>query len=565
MNDTPLDVIEIGGGEGASAALDGLILDLNITNLETGGSDTDPDPDPDDETGDETDPEEPVDPEPEDPVVDPDPDPDLDPGEPTGPAQIDGAFRVDATVRFDDVIGGYWQRVFDFGDGPSTNNIVLSQIENTTDLMFEMWQDGSVYRVTAENAIVQGETATFSVGAEPDGRIWLSKDGNLLAEGEGIVPADVERVNLLVGESNWPEDEPLIGEVSVIDVLQGDTYVGADDVGAPDPVEPEDPDDPIDPEEPDDPETPGGDSAIDPDGSGSPSTGRGDMAIVAHQDDDLLFMNPTISEAIDGDLPVTTVYLTAGDFGLGEEYWGAREAGVKAAYAHMAGSDDWVDETVPLGVGDTQFDVASSYLESHPDVRLYFLRLPDGFSGTGSERYDFESLAKLWDGTDETATTVDDTNTFTGEQLSSTLTALMERHEPDQLHILDSVGENAALEHSDHFHSSEFANQAAQDYTQGATVLSYEGYATWGFEENVEGEALAETQEIFDIYAQFDPQVFGADGELLGAYQEWVQREFVADEYVIPPIDAEAADLAAADLAAQEEEAAALEDELALL
>ena len=39
------------------------------------------------------------------------------------------------------------------------------------------------------------------------------------------------------------------------------------------------------------------------------------LQIVAHQDDDFLFMNPDMAVTLDAGIPVTTVYLTAGEAG----------------------------------------------------------------------------------------------------------------------------------------------------------------------------------------------------------------------------------------------------------
>lgn len=519
----PLSEIEIGGTLAAGTAVDGVVVDLAIAT--SGGVDpADPDPDP-------ADPD-PADP---DPVL-----PDL----PTdGPVQIDGAFQVDVTARFDAVMGdSSWQRIFDFGNGPGGDNILLAQYENTTSLTLQLWQEGQVHSVTAEDAIVQGESADWSAGIDPEGRMWIAKDGSLLAEAQGVVPADVERANLLVGQSNWAEDAPLQGEVIGLSITQGALL-----------SDPEDPYDPVDPD------------PTDPDPS---ALGRGDMFIVAHQDDDLLFMNPTLDAAIDGNDPVTTVYLTAGDFGLDETYWGAREAGEKDAYAHMAGGSTWTNETVTLDLGDTQVNVASSYLEDQPDVRLYFMRLPDGFDGEGSDTYGFESLESLWDGTIDTAGTVDGSARYSAEQVQATLTALMERHTPERIHIQDHTSEHTDIEHSDHVHAAEFASAALGDYSDGTQVISYQGYITWGFEENVTGQELINAQETFAQYADDDPQVFGSDGALLLPYVEWLQREYTVYEQdhspslppVLPLLDPVGEELDRAALAAQEEEDAVSDD-----
>lgn len=152
---------------------------------------------------------------------------------------------------------------------------------------------------------------------------------------------------------------------------------------------------------------------------------EGVMTIVAHIDDDLLFMNPDIAAGIAAGDVSTSVFVTAGDAGGEDWYWQGREEGAKAAYSLMAGAEDWVDEVVTIEQADKAFDVTSSYLESAPEVRLYFLRLPDG-AGAIADPADYESLARLEDGTRTTVDTVDGAATYTRSDLADVLTGLME-------------------------------------------------------------------------------------------------------------------------------------------
>lgn len=133
---------------------------------------------------------------------------------------------------------------------------------------------------------------------------------------------------------------------------------------------------------------------------------NGAMTIVAHIDDDLLFMNPDIAAGIAAGEGSSSVFVTAGDAGGEDWYWQGREEGAKAAYSLMAGADDWIDEVVTIEQVGKAFDVASSYLESAPEVRLYFLRIPDG-AGAIADPADYDSLARLEDGTRATVDTVD--------------------------------------------------------------------------------------------------------------------------------------------------------------
>ncbi len=509
----------------------------------------DPEDPPSDDPVDPVDPSDPVDP--ADPVDSGGSDDPVDPGDPgdgetpSDPegVQTGGAFRVDAVVRFDDLDEAYWQRVFDFGDGPSSNNLLLSQVENTSTMTFAIYENTQVYRVDAENAIVEGETASWSAGVDDDGTMWIEKDGARVAEGNGVVPQVAVRENMLIGESNWPDDTPITGEVSFLalndNTLHGEPPLADDPNDTPDdpidpvdPVDSEEPDDPIDPEEPDDPTDPEDPvDSVDPNAPVDPFPG-GDVFVVAHPDDDLLFMNPTILTQIQGEESVAVVYLTSGDAGFDEERWGAREDGLKAAYSVMTGETDWVDETITIPTEDDEFDVSSSYLASAPDVRLYFLRIPDGFDGGGSPTYEFSSLERLWLGEIEETGTVDDTNVYTAETLTEVLTGIYEREGPSQLHVQDTSDLSLPTEHSDHDHGSFFAEAALNDYDESVTVTSHLGYITWSYEENIEEDLLIQVQDAFAAYAAFDPHVAGPDGEINEPYDEWLLREVIASQHV---------------------------------
>ncbi len=128
--------------------------------------------------------------------------------------QIDGAFELTVEARFDDLSAGRWQRVFDFGNGPSKDNIWLGQAYNSDDMRFEIYVEGVRYAITAQDAIEQGVRSEWKVSVDDTGYMRMWKDGVLVAEGQGAVPADVDRANYYIGDSNWSNDATLVGEVS---------------------------------------------------------------------------------------------------------------------------------------------------------------------------------------------------------------------------------------------------------------------------------------------------------------------------------------------------------------
>lgn len=130
--------------------------------------------------------------------------------------EITGPFTITVVARFDDIAGGSHQRLVDFGDGPITNNIILSQQRNTNNMRLKVWSNdglGTTYEVRASNALTQGTTDTWEAGVDATGLMTIKKNGVKLAEAMGAVPLPSVRSQKLIGKSHWTADDDLIGAV----------------------------------------------------------------------------------------------------------------------------------------------------------------------------------------------------------------------------------------------------------------------------------------------------------------------------------------------------------------
>lgn len=125
-----------------------------------------------------------------------------------------GAFTMEALVRFDHVgQGRTWQRIMDFGDPSYQYNVMLSQCRNTADLCFWLWKDGLGHRLRAYDVLEEGVLTHWKAGVDPDGLMWLEKDGERVAEKMGIVPVDRHRKYRLIGSPNKAKDDSLEGVI----------------------------------------------------------------------------------------------------------------------------------------------------------------------------------------------------------------------------------------------------------------------------------------------------------------------------------------------------------------
>lgn len=268
----------------------------------------------------------------------------------------------------------------------------------------------------------------------------------------------------------------------------------------------------------------------------NPGLDQAQMAIVSHQDDDILFMSRDLQAQINSGNPMTTVFMTAGDAGLDPNYWQERENGAKAAYAEMAGYDAWVDETIQIIVDGEIFEVATSFLADRPEIRLYFLRLPDGPGGNGTETQGYQSLEKLWMGEIDQLTSVDGTSEYSRQDLLDVLNVLMDTHQPGGLMVQDPYSRYSAGDHSDHQYAARFSMLAQQYYDAPHTVTSYIGYAIRNLPETVFGADYERSLSIFREYAVHDYRTirgYDMDGTplVLRSYEGYLARQHVVDDY----------------------------------
>jgi LmbE family N-acetylglucosaminyl deacetylase len=245
------------------------------------------------------------------------------------------------------------------------------------------------------------------------------------------------------------------------------------------------------------------------------------LNVVAHPDDDLLFLSPDLIHDITRANQVRTVFLTAGDAGLAPSYWQARERGSRAAYAFMAQRRDQWHE-VSSGAGN----VAAQALSAAPHVSVVFLRLPDGGAGEGFARYGGSSLGQVI-GRDRAITSVDRAVTYTRGRLMSALAGLMNDFAPTLINTLDP---RAAEEHSDHRATARLVMRAVaaiRPVGRQAPVTRYLGYAGQRLPANLIGAELRLKRAAFERYAAHDPHVC-LDGISCpgGRYQRWLARQY---------------------------------------
>ncbi|HEY1549449.1 MAG TPA: FG-GAP-like repeat-containing protein, partial [Kofleriaceae bacterium] len=217
-------------------------------------------------------------------------------------------------------------------------------------------------------------------------------------------------------------------------------------------------------------------------GVGQPLAPGRDLVLIAHQDDDLLFMQPDVIEAVRHGEGVINVYITAGNDNHGPGAANPRYQGLKEAYGAAAGDMNW-----DCGWIEVDHHAAQHCRLAAENVSLLFLAYPDG----GEEGQFAGSLLQLWNGTIETSTTVADrTAVYDQAGLIATIAEIIDDVKPRVIRTLD-VTSNHGHDHVDHEIVGALALLAVAQTTQHPDVVAYRGY-------DIAGEPINKISPIFD-------------------------------------------------------------------
>ncbi|MFD4676843.1 PIG-L family deacetylase [Lentzea sp. NPDC058450] len=274
-------------------------------------------------------------------------------------------------------------------------------------------------------------------------------------------------------------------------------------------------------------------------GAKSVPTGGSFVTIVAHSDDDLLFINPDIQPSVLSGQPVRTIVLTSDQYDgstnppLTREQLAARlREGQRQAYAKLAGKpNNWTKASKTVATMVIEVDT----LVGAPNVQLVYLNLPDGGSNQASYN---QALAKLWADPNYAAPTIIPTGGpvqvaqwYNQADLHNVLVGLLDEYQPTVIRIQDPLPNlkfpNEPTEHTDHIHAAKFATKAAKTY-QGTTaggfalLTRYRCYNIAAGPRNVPSALSAPKLQAYQAYAALDPLTGNAfDEHIYHNYHRW--------------------------------------------
>ncbi len=249
------------------------------------------------------------------------------------------------------------------------------------------------------------------------------------------------------------------------------------------------------------------------------------LNVVAHQDDDLLFLSPDLVHDITAKRCIRSVYLTAGDAGQPYKYWHSRELAVESAYAYMYDLPNiWHESKVTINGHHLRL----STLDQQPSVGMIFMALPDGHPlGKGFGRYKNESLSNLRKGTLLKIHSVDGASSYTKQDLVETLRSIMNFDKPTEIHTQkpDNLVDG---DHSDHHAAGYFTLLARNGYTPKNILRLYTGYPISSMPVNIINQQdLLVKRQTFEIYINRDGEICSTyPCDITGSYQKYLLRQY---------------------------------------
>ncbi|MEW9553857.1 PIG-L family deacetylase [Nonomuraea sp. NPDC050783] len=247
------------------------------------------------------------------------------------------------------------------------------------------------------------------------------------------------------------------------------------------------------------------------------------MQIVAHEDDDLLFMNPDIHDTIRSGKPSVTVFITAGQLtGLGNtdaERARNRQRGIQDAYARMAsvpdvdpqGQEEWTRDAWSLAGRQ----VERYTLADRPQVQLVFMNLRDDQLGWFVVVDDFEDHTIIPQGS-----LVTQSYTYAYQDVVAVLTGIMQHYRPTVLRAPDPMPDNRYNPgHGDHVAAARFAAAAADSHGAPLIELNYRDYNIADVPANLSPSTVTRKTTILNSYFHYDP--FDPSGWESRMYYRW--------------------------------------------
>lgn len=246
--------------------------------------------------------------------------------------------------------------------------------------------------------------------------------------------------------------------------------------------------------------------------------------VVAHADDWQLFMQPnTYNDLVATGSKVVFIVTTAGDAGVGETFYAAREEGLKSSIRFCLAPLAALSESI----GTKEFNQHNICCWLVNNSACYFLRLPDGnLDGGGFSLHHYQSLLRFKTGQINTITAIDNSAVYDSwSDFHNTLQSIIQfeaRGIPGVcINYLNPDTRKNPNDHTDHIATG----QALQEMPilSGLQQALFVGYSVNKTKENLPPNDLFWKAGMFAAYekAVYDNSGYSTLQESVSTYINW--------------------------------------------
>jgi hypothetical protein len=261
------------------------------------------------------------------------------------------------------------------------------------------------------------------------------------------------------------------------------------------------------------------------------------VSVVAHLDDDLLFINPEIIRNFDNQACITTVHVIGGRGAIDMYSVSQRETALKKAYARMAHlPNEWtIDKNIPFA---GKYVTRMTLNNANSKVEFLELRLQGGYVRGDSP------LQQLWELNKPMSSQTDSgdiRSTYNNrDELIATLLAIMNSANPTKISTLnpDTI---PWTEHPDHIYAARFTREVARLMSNNIPISYYETYPTASRPINLYGQELVRKRDIAATYfsADYEGGIFTENhwnGNWVGRnyHRDGLVHDILPNEQVLP-------------------------------
>lgn len=133
---------------------------------------------------------------------------------PSTPENLFQSFTIESWVCYHEL--GNYTRIFDFGNGSASDNILLTNVGTTNNLGLHIYQGNNSQSIEIPNAIEIGEWLHITVTMDNAGNTTLYKNGLLIGQKKLHLPRTLIRNQNYLGKSNWPNDAFFDGKMDEV-------------------------------------------------------------------------------------------------------------------------------------------------------------------------------------------------------------------------------------------------------------------------------------------------------------------------------------------------------------